>query len=120
MIKILIADDDKGYREILREIFEDNGHTVIEAEDGEIAIAMYRKNADIDFVITDYSMPKKDGLAVVREIRRTRPQARIWLVSNAMDDEIKSWAIEAGAEQSISKMDTKSELRQWGIIDLAK
>jgi CheY-like chemotaxis protein len=115
-MKILIADDDAKYRQSLQEVLEGGGNTVIIADDGEAAVTAYSENKSVDLVITDYNMPKKNGLAVIQEIREIQPKARIWLVSNAMGDEIKSAAIEAGAEQSMWKADVRNELRQWNII----
>jgi two-component system chemotaxis response regulator CheY len=115
-MKILLADDDADYRQSLKEIPEDGGHVVTTAADGELAINTYRENTGVDFVVTDFNMPNKNGLAVIQEIRNIQPKARIWLVSNAMDDEIKGAALEAGAEQAIWKIEITTELRKWGII----
>ena len=62
-------------------------------------------------------MPKKNGLAVIQEIRKIQPKARLWLVSSAMDDDMKKVAIQAGVEQALWKADIRKQLRQWNIIN---
>ncbi len=114
-MKILIADDDADYRQSLQEVLEGGGHTVITADDGEAAVLAYSKN--VALVITDYNMSKKNGLVVIQEIRKIEPKARIWLVSNAMDDETEDLAIKLGVEQAIWKADIRRELREWNIVN---
>ena len=116
-MKILIADDDAEYRKSLQEVLETSNHAVLAVDDGDAAIHAYQSNDGIDLVITDYNMPKKNGLAVIREIRVIQPRARVWLISNAMTNDIKKVAIEAGVEQAMWKTDIRGELRQWNIIN---
>lgn len=116
-MKILIVDDDTEYRQALQVLLEGSGNIVVTANDGELAVFAYGKEDGIDLVITDYSMPKKNGLAVISEIRQIQPQARIWLISNMMDDETKDLAIDLGAEKSIRKSDLSIELRRLRIVN---
>ena len=116
-MKILIVDDDTEYRQALQDLLEGSGNVVITASDGELAMLAYKKEDGIDLVITDCNMPRKNGLAVIREIRKIQPRARLWLVSNMMDDETKDLAIDLGAEKSISKSDLSVELRRLRIIN---
>jgi|ERR1035437_4582719 CheY-like chemotaxis protein len=112
-MKILIADDDAEYRKSIEEVFEGGGHTTITADDGQAAILSYRKNKNIDLVITDYNMPKENGLAVILEIREIEPKARIWFVSNAMNNEVKNLALKLGADKAVQKSEFKKELRNF-------
>jgi DNA-binding response OmpR family regulator len=112
-MKILIADDDVEYRQSLEEILAGRGHTIITADDGEAAILSYRENKKIDLVITDYNMPKENGLVVIQEIQEIEPKARIWLVSNAMNNEIKNLAIKLGADKAMQKTELEKELRNF-------
>ena len=63
-MKILIVDDERVQREILRDIIQDQGYSTILAEDGESAIDALHSN-DISVILTDLKMPGKDGLAVL-------------------------------------------------------
>ena len=66
--KILIAEDDKISRSILKEVLHGAGHEVIEAENGKVAWSIFRENK-IDLLITDWVMPELDGLELVKLIR---------------------------------------------------
>ena len=103
-MKILIADDDEDYRQTIRDILICSGHKVVEARDGQEAIMTYHKDNNFDLVITDFNMPNGTGLVVIEEIRAIQPEARIWLASNVMDDELENRAIKLGAEKAIWKM----------------
>src|ERR1700686_4758201 len=68
MTKILIAEDNAVNRELLRELLEMRGYTVMEACDGEEALRMIEQTQP-DLVLLDIGMPVLDGFAVVRKIR---------------------------------------------------
>ena len=69
MFKILVVDDEKLIRELIRKYAEFEGHTVSEASDGLSAVRMCRQNV-YDIVIMDIMMPELDGFSACREIRR--------------------------------------------------
>ena len=66
---ILIAEDEADIRNILRLYLESENYEVLEAADGESAVAAVRSGSP-DLVILDIMMPKLDGFAVVRAIRQ--------------------------------------------------
>jgi two-component system cell cycle response regulator DivK len=68
MTKILIAEDNAVNRELLRELLEVRGYTVVEACDGEEALRMIEQTQP-DLLLLDIGMPLLDGFAVVRKIR---------------------------------------------------
>lgn len=63
-LNILIADDELTQRTILADILKDAGFIVKTAENGELAIELYKKQS-FDIVLTDLKMPKKDGFEVL-------------------------------------------------------
>ena len=69
MEKILIIDDNKLIRRILKETLKKIGYIAIEAEDGEVGLRLVRLE-NPDLVITDYQMPGVNGLEVLSEIRK--------------------------------------------------
>jgi DNA-binding response OmpR family regulator len=69
MARILIIDDDKMVLNMLRQVLEGAQHTVMEASDGVVAMRLWRQQS-ADLIITDILMPEKDGLEVIREMRR--------------------------------------------------
>ena len=68
MFDILVVDDDKNTRFMLRELLESENYTVTEATNGEEALRVFEKN-HIDLVIVDIMMPKLDGYEFTKELR---------------------------------------------------
>jgi len=81
MGRILIADDAKIMRNILRLILEKAGHEVVgEAADGQEALAVYTEVRP-DLVTLDIHMEPVDGISCLREIMQLDPGARVLMVS---------------------------------------
>src|SRR2546425_8231297 len=68
MRTVLIAEDNAVNRELLRELLETRGYTVLEACDGQEALHMIDQ-AQPDILLLDIGMPVLNGFAVVRKIR---------------------------------------------------
>jgi CheY-like chemotaxis protein len=69
MTTVLIVEDNATNRELLREILEARGCTVVEACDGQQALQMIAQNQP-DMVLMDIGMPIMDGFATIGEIRK--------------------------------------------------
>lgn len=76
MATILLVEDERNVRQVLRSILEDTGHEVIEACDGTEALAQYRRH-QTDLILTDLGMPGQEGLTCIAGIHRAFPNARI-------------------------------------------
>ncbi len=85
MSRILVIDDAKLVRDILRQFLVRAGHEVIEADDGVRGAEMYVDCAP-DLVICDLVMPNRDGLETLRELRRLDPAARIIMISGGVPE----------------------------------
>jgi len=86
---ILIADDDMQVRDIIRITLENSGYKVIEAEDGEMAVQQFAKyRDDIDLLILDIVMPKKNGKDAYDEIRKIRQEIKVLFISGYTADVI--------------------------------
>ncbi len=72
-MKIIVADDYFSNRLLIREVLNDLGHSLIEAENGQQALDALRDNDDIDLVLMDIEMPVMSGLEAMRTIRNTFP-----------------------------------------------
>jgi two-component system, cell cycle response regulator DivK len=68
MYKVLVAEDNSANRELLREILRAESFDVLEASNGEQALALIEQNKP-DLVLLDINMPVLDGLAAIRRIR---------------------------------------------------
>ena len=71
MEKILVVDDEKKIRQIIRKYGEFEGYEVFEAKDGMEAITLCRQN-DYDVIIMDVMMPELDGFSACREIKKLK------------------------------------------------
>jgi len=80
MKRILIIDDDKISRTIVKKTLEREGYLTDEASNGRIGAAAYRKNP-YDLIITDIFMPEQDGITTIRELRREFPRIKIIAMS---------------------------------------
>jgi DNA-binding response OmpR family regulator len=69
-MKILIAEDDPFLSKIYKMTLEGEGHEVLMASDGEDALKICHKDRP-DIILLDILMPKKDGFAVLKEVKAT-------------------------------------------------
>lgn len=101
MKSILICDDNKQLVAVLSEYSINEGYTVFKAYDGQEAISIYEKE-NIDIVLLDVMMPKKDGFEVCRYIRRTSNIPIIMITARGEDFE-KIMGLDIGADDYIVK-----------------
>jgi len=101
-ISILIADDDDLLRNLVKEVFEEEGYHVYEAEDGEKALDIYWEHTDIALVILDIMMPKIDGMAVLSEIR-DRSEVPVLMLTALGDSSSELACLRKGASDFVSK-----------------
>ncbi len=80
MARILVIDDDKEIRKMLKVMLEGAGHEITEAVDGSEGIEKFRNNPT-DLIITDVVMPEKDGIEVMLDLKREFPDVRIIVIS---------------------------------------
>ena len=73
---ILVVDDDKGIRDIVRDILSGEGYKVVEAFDGTEAVRRVEEN-DLNLVLLDYALPDFDGIEVLRRVKTLRPNLPI-------------------------------------------
>lgn len=101
-IKVLIADDDLRYRDLVSDFLQNEGYTVFVAKDGSEAIDLYFSTTGIDLVILDVMMPKYDGWEVCKEIRKQSDVPILMLTALGEEsDEIHGLGL--GADEYISK-----------------
>lgn len=80
MAIVLVVDDEELARFTVREILEEGGHSVLEAAGADEALRILAAKP-VDVLVTDIIMPGKDGIALVAEVRRTRPAVRVVAIS---------------------------------------
>jgi len=77
---VLIVEDDKELREMLKMMLKRKNFTVLEAENGKAAITHFKPTLT-DVVVTDLIMPEEDGLKVVIKLRELKPSIKIIAIS---------------------------------------
>src|SRR3989339_1690894 len=95
---ILVADDEPKNRELLRDLLEADGHSVIEAENGIVVLEKANSEA-CDVILLDVMMPLMDGLEACRQLKQN-PKTRhipVLIVSALSEKEQRLQGIEAGA-----------------------
>jgi len=108
MATVLVADDDRHIREIVRFALEKAGHKVMEAADGAAALEQVR-NRPVDLVVLDIIMPEDDGLEVCRKLRQERRVPILFLSSR--DEEVdRVLGLELGADDYVTKPFSPREL----------
>ncbi len=100
-MRILIVDDERMIREVLREYILYGGYEAVEASNGEEAVQLCRQ-MEFDVVLMDIMMPKMDGFEAVRQILREKDVAVIML--SALGEEYdKLRAFELGVDDYVTK-----------------
>lgn len=108
MAKLLVVDDEKGIRQVIREYSEFNGHEVTEAEDGMTAVGFCKLN-EYDLVIMDIMMPKLDGFSACKEIRKIS-NVPIIMLSARGEEYDKLFGFELGIDDYVVKPFSPKEL----------
>jgi two-component system cell cycle sensor histidine kinase/response regulator CckA len=109
---ILIADDDKEVRSLVREALQAYGYSTIEAIDGEDAIDKFKQNQPIDLIVLDVVMPKKNGREVYEEIHIIDPHIKVLFTSGYTRDIVLDKGIETGELDFMAKPLLFDELLQ--------
>ena len=110
MATLLIADDEKGYRDVLKVIFEDLGHSVHTVTDGRSALE-HLKHRPCDAVISDVRMPDMDGIEFLRAAREFYPDIGIVMMTAFGTIDTAREAFKLGADDFITKPFNNEELK---------
>jgi DNA-binding response OmpR family regulator len=110
-VNLLIAEDDAISRAVLSKRLADWGYPFVTATDGEQAWEAYQA-AEINFVITDWMMPRMGGIELTRRIRACGRTAYTYVILLTAKSDIRDLveAMEAGADDFVTKPFDKNEL----------
>ncbi len=110
-MRVLVVDDDASTRLLLSRFLRDLGHEVLTATDGVEALDVLEKER-IRLVITDWVMPRMDGLELCQRIRKGPFSRYVYMIIlTARDTKVELVAaMEAGADDYVTKPFDKSEL----------
>ena len=120
-MKILIVDDSKAMRMIVKRTLRQAGfgdHEVVEAEDGQLGlVAAQAENPDL--VLSDWNMPNMTGIEFLKALRATGNETNFGFVTSESSAEMRAEAVGSGAMFLITKPFTadsfKAELG--GVLD---
>ncbi len=111
MARILVAEDDRVVRTLIRMSLDSGGAEILEAEDGEEALALARRELP-DLVLLDWLMPGLSGVEVCRVLRGDPATAAIKVVilTARTDRRDREAGFEAGADDYITKPFSPAQL----------
>ncbi len=108
---ILLAEDELEVRKVIKTVLENAGYCVIEAGDGDDAVAKFRKNKDsITLMVLDIVMPRKNGKQAYDAIRALKPDAKVLFISGYGTDIISKTNIHEEGLDYILKPVSSDEL----------
>jgi len=102
MASILIIDDEKSIRNVLKDILQHEGYQVEEAPDGEQGLKLFQSKP-FDLVLCDIKMPKMDGMEVLQQIMAINTEIPVIMISGHGSIENAVEAVKKGAYDFISK-----------------
>ena len=110
MANVLIVDDSRTSRKILRGILEESGHVVIdEAVNGQECVQKFQ-SCKPDVVTMDITMPVLDGMEALKMIKALKPEAKVIMVTAAGQKNKMIDCIKLGADDFLTKPFDKAEI----------
>lgn len=99
---VLVVDDERAHRLMLRAHLEDEGYGVVEAGDGQAALVQL-DSEPVDLVLLDQVMPRMDGVETLARIKAARPELPVLMMTafGSIDNAVK--ALKAGADDYLTK-----------------
>lgn len=110
--KVLVVEDSLPFRNMIKKILTSLQFKVLAAAHGEEAMNYFADNPDINLIITDYRMPVKDGLEVLKEVRKEKDKNSLGVIVMTSPSEKTDASIflKNGASDFIAKPFSKEEL----------
>lgn len=108
-MRVLVCDDEKEIRQIIRLLLEKAGYEVLEAQDGAAAVTLLGEDRGIDLVIMDIMMPRMSGVEATEKIRGFSTVPVLFLTAKSFDSD-KTSAYNAGGDDYLVKPFSAPEL----------
>ncbi|MCJ8169989.1 diguanylate cyclase [Atopomonas sediminilitoris] len=104
-IKILIADDSSATRTFISQCLKAQRYQLLQAENGQQALALLEQHPDVRLLITDYNMPQMDGIELVKHLRHEQQRKKLSIIALSAENEsyISARFIKHGADDFLRK-----------------
>ncbi|MCP4809295.1 MAG: response regulator transcription factor [Proteobacteria bacterium] len=102
MARILLIDDDASLLDVLALSFEDAGHDVVTAPDGQAALDTHRRQP-AELLVSDVNMPRLDGYSLCRSLREAGDEVPIILLTSRDNEIDEALGLELGADDYVAK-----------------
>jgi len=102
MASILVVDDDKPVRILIKDIVETRLHETIAVGSAKEALQLWRQKS-FDLIITDLSMPEMNGLELIRALRTASSKVPVLLISGTLDSHFQLAAKSFDAVETLVK-----------------
>lgn len=101
--RILLVDDEKDLRRVIKDFLVKEDYEVYEAENGEIALDQMAEVSQIQCVVLDVMMPVMDGWSTLKTLKKSYPEIPVIMLTarNQIDDEV--FGFELGADDYVAK-----------------
>jgi two-component system, chemotaxis family, chemotaxis protein CheY len=120
-MRVLVIDDSRAVRTIIRTILRELSMDVTEAGNGQEGLDRLREFPDIELALVDWNMPVMDGLEFIQAVRsrKTHDSLRIMMVTTETESDQINRAMKAGANEYLMKPFTKEVLvAKLGMLDV--
>lgn len=111
---ILVVDDEQEIVKLISRLLEKKGHHVLTATNGQLALEVLRREP-VDLLITDIIMPEKEGIEVIFELKKEKPECKIIAMSGGgyvNPTDYLATAEELGVQATFSKPFNGKELTE--------
>jgi two-component system, cell cycle response regulator CpdR len=121
MARVLLAEDEDAVRALVRRALEMEGHSIVEAEDGGIALDIMNAEAGaFDLLLSDIRMPMMDGIALALAVARDHPQVPILLMTGYAEQRERANGLDSLIDDVISKPFSLADIKAVVAKTLAK
>jgi two-component system cell cycle response regulator CpdR len=112
MPRVLIADDEDSMRTLVARAIALDGHDVVTAEDGAVALdILERERGAFDLLLTDIQMPVMDGIALALSAARDFPDLTILLMTGFADQRERAHGLNAIVHDVVAKPFSVADIR---------
>lgn len=103
--KVLLVEDDVGFRDYLKRLLSVHRYELLEAENGRQGLQLLQEHPDIQLIITDYNMPEMRGDQLIEQVRQSykREELAIIGISTPVNPQVSVRLLKAGANDFINK-----------------